>query len=129
MAARKKPLDFQTPPEPVPITPARVARALTDVLGGYEAGWGMWLSALGQLEQALVDAREGRDRFCSWPPNELRRLVRVLEDAMELAATAVEIQLAVMEEPERTRPVERMKTIADVLHARAADLARRRAAL
>lgn len=127
--AAKKPLDFPARPEPVPITPERVARALTDVLGGYEAGWGLWLSALGQLEQALVDARDGRDRFCSWPPNELRRLVRQLEDAMQLATTAVEIQLAVMEEPERTLPAARLETIADALHARAVALAARRAAL
>lgn len=127
--AAKKPLDFPARPEPVPITPERVARALTDVLGGYEAGWGLWLSALGQLEQALADAREARDRFCSWPPQELRRLVGQLEDAMQLATTAVEIQLAVMQEPERTLPTARLETIADVLRERAAGLAHRRAAL
>lgn len=113
----------------MPITPARVARALTDVLGGYEAGWGLWLSALGQIEQSLVDARDGRDRFCSWPPQELRRLLTQLEDALQLATTAVEIQLAVMEEPERTLPAARLETIADVLHERATELARRRAAI
>jgi hypothetical protein len=111
----------------LPITPARVARALVDVLGGYEAGWGLWLAALGQLEQALAEARTGRDRFCSWPPQELRRLTVALADAMELATTAVEIQLAVNEEPEDTAPADRLATIADVLHERAADLARRRA--
>ncbi len=113
----------------LPVTPARIARALVGVLGGYEAGWGLWLAALGQLEQALLSARENRDRFCSWPPQELRRLHTALEDALRLATTAVEIQLAVNEEPEGAPPSTRLETIADVLQERAVDLARRRAAL
>lgn len=122
-----EPLDFPKH-DPVPITPARVARALVDGLGGYEAGWGLWVSALGKLEQALVDARDnGRNRFCAFPPGELRRLLTDVEDALELASTAVEIQLAVNEEPETTSPKRRTATIAAVLHERAAELARRRA--
>jgi len=118
------------PHSPEPITPRRISRALVDVLGGYEAGWGLWVSALGKLEQALVDARaNGRDRFCSWPPQELRRLLADVEDALQLASTAVEIQLAVNEEPEDASSARRQATIADVLHERAAELARRRSEL
>lgn len=115
--------------DPVPITPARVSRALVTVLGGPEAGWGLWLSALGTLEQALLDARGGRDRFCSWPPGELRRLTTALQDALDIAATASEVQLAVNEEPPGKPPAQLERTIADVLRARAVDEARRRAAI
>ncbi len=81
---------------------------------------------MGQLEQATAEARDGRDRFCSWPPQELRRLTTALAGAMELATTAVEIQLAVNEDPDE-RADERRQTIAAVLERRAHDLAVERA--
>jgi len=113
----------------LPITPARVARALVDVLGGYEAGCGLWLSSLGKLEATITECRDGRDRFCSWPKGELRRLTTHLQDALDLAATAAELQLAVNEDPADVAPADLSATIADVLQDRALDLARRRAAL
>jgi hypothetical protein len=126
MAARREPLDF-TPAEPVPITPPRVARALVDHIGGYEAGWGLWLSACGKIEQALLDARDSRDPFCSFPTGRLERLTFQLHEAIMLAATAAEIQLAVGEDPPSRKPAECVETIAELLHDRAAELARRRA--
>jgi hypothetical protein len=114
--------------EPVPITPARVSRALVDHIGGYDAGWGLWLSACGKLEQTLLDARQGRDRFHSWPVGELRRLVGQVYEAIQLAATAADLQLAVNEDPPHAEPGESVALIADLLHERAAELARERAA-
>lgn len=113
--------------EALPLTAARLERALVDVLGGSEAGWSFWLAGLAKIEQAVRDSREGRDRFCSWPPQELRRLVTDLGDALELAMAAVEVQLVANGEPDEQGAGRR--GMVDALLARARQLAEDRARL
>lgn len=98
-------------------------RALADLLGGSSGGWAFYRAALAAVELALERARDREAPFCSFPHGEFNRLLRDLEDALGLAATAVQVQNLVNAEPDE-RDGDRRAAIVDVLleRARAAKL-------
>jgi hypothetical protein len=104
---------------------AGLERALADVLGGFDGGWSFWRAALAELGEAIARSSDGRERFTSYPQGEFRRLLRDVDDALRMAATAVELQALLNGEPD-DKGAERRRDIAELLHARARAIAAER---
>jgi hypothetical protein len=100
-------------------------RALADLVGGYEGGWSFWRAALAQLDLAVERSRDGRDPFTSYPQGAFRRLLIDVDDALRMAATAVEVQAILNGEPD-DKDAERRRDVAELLAARARRLAAER---
>jgi hypothetical protein len=100
-------------------------RAIVDVVGGPDAGHAFWLAALAKIDHAVARSRDREDAFCTWPAGEWGRLTRDLEEALELAATGVDVQMLVLGEP--ADKGQRRESIAEMLRARAAAVAARNA--
>lgn len=103
---------------------ARLERALADLLGSYDGGYTFWRAACVALDEALDEARD-HDHFRAHPPGAFRDLLRRVDDALRMAATAVEVQMLLDDEPD-DKDAERRRDIAELLHARAAALATER---
>lgn len=93
-------------------------RGVGDALGGASGGWYFWLAFLAQLGDAIERAREREGAFCSYPKGELGRLLRDVDAAFGLAATAVAVQQLIDDEDVDLPTT----TIADVLQRRIGEL-------
>src|SRR5579862_3695506 len=69
-----------------------IERRLAALVAGPEAGWWLWNAALQGLELAIEGARSGRSAFAGWPRGELNRLLVDVEDALAMAALAVDLR-------------------------------------
>lgn len=101
----------------------RVDRALADLVGGFEGGVTLFELACAKLARAAREAGGDEPRFRSHPAGALRRLRIDVEDALRVAALAVELHETIDGElPSEDRAAE----LADVLLDRARELARSR---
>lgn len=109
---------------PAPLTAERVADALIDNLGGFDAGWAMFRAAMGLVRVGVERAEESEFAFTAHPQGVWRKLMYALEDGLRLAAAACEIEELRLEtaEPDRTGPARRQE-LARVLHERAVERA------
>lgn len=103
--------------------PGRLGRAVADVFGGYDGGLVFWSAALVALERAIADARAGEERFRSYPAGEFRRLLGRVDDALRMAAAAVDVQAIIDEGELDGRERDRDRDVAELLLARARELA------
>lgn len=104
----------------------RFERALTDLVGGYEGGAVLWLVSLMRLEIAIERARE-IDRFRAHPEGVLNRLLVDVDDALRTGEVGVDLQRLLRDEGDELPDGARREHVADVLLARARELADARA--
>lgn len=103
-------------------------RALADLFGGFDGGWALWRAALASLELAVERSRDAEGRFTSFPAGEMRRLLRDVEGAVALAATAADLQrLLNGGEDAQGRSARDELSVSTVLVDRVRELARSRA--
>jgi hypothetical protein len=110
-------------------TTPRLERALADLVGGPAGGWAFALAGLAALEQAVTSARSGADRFRAYPAGWFRALLVDVDDALRIAATAVDVQLVLDEHEGDGRSLDRRRDISELLLARANALADERTPL
>lgn len=95
----------------------RVERALIDLVGGPGGGLTLWEIACGKLERVARDARDDEYRFRSYPAGSLDRLRSAIDDVVQVAALAAELQTLIDDDPLTER--DRASDVADLLLRRA----------
>lgn len=68
-----------------------IERRIATLVAGPEVGRWLWTAALAGLEQAVANARSGRSSFAGYPRGELNRLLVDVDDALAMAALAVDL--------------------------------------
>lgn len=101
---------------------SRFERALVDLVGGYEGGAVLWLVSMMRLEVAIAKARE-IDRFRAHPEGVLNRLLVDVDDALRTGEVGVDLQRLLADEGDEQPDAARREHVADVLLARARELA------
>jgi hypothetical protein len=100
----------------------RFERALADLVGGYDGGFVLWLVAMMRLDLVAQDSRDV-DRFRSYPEGALNRLLVGVDDALHTCELAVDLERMIQDNGDGASLDDRKRDVADVLLARARELA------